>query len=185
MHWFLKIFFPVFKKVHVHLRHFENENHSWADHPEIISANILVYCLPFFYLGSTIHKEIQTTSLYLLKIWYLTHTKHKHTKKQNIMSNWQWCHLPKRSWPIISSHRITIFLKFGIILQIVWLYLILSFMKNSIIFKKNYRSIMEEGRATQSCILAWRILQSTGWQRVRQDWATKHSSKYSWFTMLY
>ena len=66
----------------------------------------------------------------------MTHTKHKHTKKQNIMSNWQWCHLPKLSWPIISSHRITIFLKFGIILQIVWLYLILSFMKNSIIFKK-------------------------------------------------
>ena len=43
---------------------------------------------------------------------------------------------------------------------------------------------LEEGMATYSSILAWRIpwteepgrLQSTGFQRVRHDWATKHST---------
>ena len=41
---------------------------------------------------------------------------------------------------------------------------------------------LEEGMATHSSILAWRIpwteepggLQSMGWQRVRQDWETRH-----------
>ena len=45
---------------------------------------------------------------------------------------------------------------------------------------------LEEGMATHSSILAWRIpwteepgrLQSTGSQTVRHDWATKHSTDY-------
>ena len=49
---------------------------------------------------------------------------------------------------------------------------------------------LEEGKATHSSILAWRIpwteepggLQSMGWQRVRQDWET--STTHSCFPMF-
>ena len=51
---------------------------------------------------------------------------------------------------------------------------------------------LEEGMATHSSILAWRIPMDrgawwatvTGSQRVRHDWATKHSTAQSWFILL-
>ena len=50
-----------------------------------------------------------------------------------------------------------------------------------------WEDFLEKGMETHSSILAWRILltqepgglQSTGSQRVRHDWVTKHSTHYS------
>ena len=57
-------------------------------------------------------------------------------------------------------------------------------MQETLVRSLGWEDPLEEGMATHSSILAWRIpwteepggLQSMGWQRIRHDWATKHSS---------
>ena len=59
-----------------------------------------------------------------------------------------------------------------------------SAMQDTWVRSLDWEDPLEEGMATHSSILAWRIpwteepggLQSTGLQRVRHDWATKHSN---------
>ena len=55
---------------------------------------------------------------------------------------------------------------------------------------KNYSFILEEGLATHSSILAWRIpmdigLQSMGWQRAGHDCVTKHTAHILLYRFLW
>ena len=57
-------------------------------------------------------------------------------------------------------------------------------MQETPVLSLGWEDLLEEGMATHCSLLAWRIpwteepgrLQSVRWQRVRRDWATKHSS---------
>ena len=59
-------------------------------------------------------------------------------------------------------------------------------MQETWVWSLGWEDPLEEGMATHSSILAWRIpwteepggLQSIGLQRVGHDWATKHSTEY-------
>ena len=75
----------------------------------------------------------------------------------------------------------------------IWVSLVTEMVKNPPAMRETWvRSLgredsPEEGMATHSSILAWRIpwteepggLQSMGWKRVGHDWATKHSTVVS------
>ena len=87
-------------------------------------------------------------------------------------------------------------------LQYSWASLVAQMVKNPpAVWETWVRSLgwedpLEEGMATHSSILAWRILmdrgawrlQSLGQQRVRHDWATEHSTacfQFSWVHLQY
>ena len=77
----------------------------------------------------------------------------------------------------------------GYPLQCSWASLVAQMVKNppamqeTWVWSLGWEDLLEEGMATHSSILAWRIpwteepgrLESMGLQRVRHDWATKHS----------
>ena len=82
--------------------------------------------------------------------------------------------------------------------QYSWASLVMQMVKNLLATRETWvwslgqEDPLEEGLATHSRILAWRIpwtegpggLQSRGSQRVRLDWATKHSMYISFFSVL-
>ena len=95
----------------------------------------------------------------------------------------------------ILKHGIISLLNIHILLPLYWVSLVVQMVKNMpAIWETWVRSLgwedsLEEGMATHSSILAWRIpwteepggLQSMGLTRVRHNWVTKHNT----FVLLY
>ena len=98
---------------------------------------------------------------------------------------------------IAHSHTSTLLLgsspgeETGYLLRYSWASLVAQMVKNLLamwetwVWSLGWEDLLEEGMPTHSSVLGWRIpwrgepgrLQSMGLQRVRHDWATKHSTQ--------